>query len=254
MEYASFGLTIISALVLASFLAGFVDAIAGGGGMIQVPALLVVGVPPVSALATNKIISVCGTSVVVCRYAASNLIAWKYVGLGGGLCIVGSLLGSSLALYTPAWILEFLILASILVALSISAWVPLKHQVRKATRKSLVVFSGVIGGIGFYDGLSGPGTGSFLAIANARVLGLDLLRATALAKPINLMSNLGAALVFIYGDAVQWSLALPMLVSNCAGNWLGGKVAVRQGSALISRLLICVLSALLIANVYRLAF
>jgi len=145
--------------VTTAFIAGYVDAIAGGGGMIQIPILLLSGLPPVFALATNKIISMFGTMVAITRYHKHKKILWRYVFIAVLPCLIASYFGGLAALQTPSWILEWLIIICIPVALFFT----LQHKTETKLpemKTDVVRIVSSTAPLGFYDGILGPGTGS----------------------------------------------------------------------------------------------
>ena len=198
----------------AAFVAGFIDSIAGGGGLITIPALLLSGLPPQLALGTNKVGCCLGTGVAMLNFARSNLILWRLALLGVGFSLVGAGIGTELALY---WILA-----------------PLCFLI-----------------VGIYDGFFGPGTGSFLILALHWVLRISLLEASATSKVMNFASNLGAMILFIWNGAVIWSVGLPMMAANIAGNWLGSRLAIKVGTEAVRRFLWVSLSLLLATLIWR---
>lgn len=235
--------------VAIAFFAGYIDAIAGGGGMLQIPALLLGGVPPVAALATNKFVSMIGTGVVVIKYSLHRLIRWKYIAAVALPCIIASMLGSKLALVTSDWLLETTIILSIGVALAVSIFTtPNLTSQRSQKRISHVCW---LTGIGLYDGFAGPGTGSFMALANNKTLGYDLVVSTAIAKPINLLTNISATIIFVYFGKVVWAVAVPMLIANALGGWAGGHFAIANGAGFIRKVLIGILTVMLSIQIYK---
>jgi len=250
---AQYDIWLIGILIFVAFSAGFIDAIAGGGGMIQVPALLLAGLNPVAALATNKIISMVGTVFVVCKYAMNNLVLWRFVAIAALPCLIASIVGSQLAILSPDWFLEGLIIISIVVGLWVNRYIKVGNE-SDTSSQSKSTFVAWLATIGLYDGVAGPGTGSFMVLANNKSLGYNLLVSTAIAKPLNLMTNIGAAVIFISADKVIWVLAIPMLIANSLGGWVGGHVAILQGSPYIKKMLSVVLVLMLVVNVGKLAF
>lgn len=244
---------LIGILICVAFLAGLIDAIAGGGGMLQVPALLLCGLNPVAALATNKVISMVGTTFVVFKYALNNLVLWRFVAIASLPCLFASILGSQLAIIAPDWFLEGLIIISIAVGLLVSSYVKANND-NGINPQSKSKFLYLLTSIGLYDGIAGPGTGSFMVLANNKSLGYNLLVSTAIAKPLNLITNIGAAFIFISADKVVWVLAIPMLIANSIGGWVGGHIAILHGSHYIKKMLNIVLVLMLVVNVGKLAF
>lgn len=237
-------------LVLAGFLAGWVDAVVGGGGLVQLPALLLVpGISPVQALATNKLAGILGTSVSAATYyrrvqpgmaTAGPMALAALVGAGGGAALASSL---------P----EEVFVPVVLVALvAVAVYTVARPQVGRATtlrwrgRTHLLVALGLGAGIGFYDGLLGPGTGSFLVIALVGVLGYAFLEASAQAKIVNAATNLGALIVFTAQGAPLWRLGLMVGAANVLGSYLGARTAVARGSGFVRVVFLVVVSVLIV--------
>jgi uncharacterized membrane protein YfcA len=237
-------------LVLAGFVAGWVDAVVGGGGLIQLPALLLVpGISPVQALATNKLAGIMGTSVSAATYyrrvqpdlgTAGPMALAALAGAGGG---------AALASLLP----EEVFVPVILVALvAVAVYTVARPQVGRATdlrwagRTHLLVALALGAGIGFYDGLLGPGTGSFLVIALVGVLGYAFLEASAQAKIVNAATNLGALVVFTLQGAPLWRLGLLVGVANIAGAYLGARTAVARGSGFVRVVFLVVVAVLVV--------
>jgi len=237
-------------LVFVAFSAGYIDAIAGGGGMLNLPALLFAGVPPVSALAVNKVSGIAGTTLAVTKYALNKQIHWRTVLYAAIPCLLASYLGGRIALHASASVLAWAIIICIPIALLIVLMDKPTEQSAKI-ESSPVKTIAAIAPIGFYDGILGPGTGTYMAIAIRKVLKFDLLLATATIKPLNLMTNIGAGVAFLMAGKVVWSIAIPMILASMAGGWLGGHSAIKGGDKFIRRLLIVVLAVMLLANIYK---
>ncbi len=238
-------------LCLASFVAATIDAIAGGGGLITVPALLAVGLPPHMALGTNKGQSVWGSGAAVVRYARAGLLDRRAALLSFPLALAGSAAGALLVLrLSPGFlrplILVLLVVAALIVAL---ARVPTEERERPGRAKPLLLGAMAIG-IGAYDGFFGPGTGTFLITGYVLLLGLSFRRASANAKVVNFAANLAALIVFAIQGVVVWSLAAPMLVAQMAGGWTGAHLAVKGGSRFI-RVVVLVVALALVIKVAR---
>ncbi|WP_448058759.1 sulfite exporter TauE/SafE family protein [Cellulomonas hominis] len=243
-------------LVLAGFVAGWVDAVVGGGGLVQLPALLLVpGIAPVQALATNKLAGIMGTSVSAITYyrrvqpdlrTAGPMALAALVGAGGGAAVAGVL---PERVYVPV----------ILVALvGVAVYTVARPTLGRATRlrwaghRHLLAALGIGAGIGFYDGVLGPGTGTFLVIAIVGVLGYAFLQASAQAKIVNAATNLGALLVFAAQGAPLWRLGLLVGVANVAGSYLGARTAVARGSRFVRVIFLIVVTALILRLTYTL--
>lgn len=235
-------------LALAAFVAGTVDAIAGGGGLITVPSLLAVGLPPHLAFGTNKGQSVFGSSAALYRYWRAGLLDGPRMLPSFVLGFVGSLGGAALVLTLRPELLRPLVLAMLLgVALFVamrqgSAAAPPRPSTpaRRLAAGALALL------IGAYDGFFGPGTGMFLIVAFAGVLGDSLQRASANAKVVNLASNLAAFLLFWHRGVVIWAYAIPMAAAQFAGGLLGAHLGVRVGDLLVRRVLLLVALALMV--------
>ncbi|WP_445263159.1 TSUP family transporter [Pseudokineococcus sp. 5B2Z-1] len=241
-------------LVLAAATAGWVDAVVGGGGLVQLPALLLVpGIAPVQALATNKLAGIAGTSVSAATYlrhapptARPSVRTAVPMAL---LALAGAAGGAALASSLPGAALEPLVLAALLVVLVV---VVARPRLGETTTQRLhgareVAAAAVLGAVlGAYDGLLGPGTGTFLVFALVGVLGLAFLRATATAKVVNVATNLGALLVFAPQGHVVWGLGLLMAAANVLGGYVGARTAVARGSRFVRVVFLVVVSALVL--------
>ncbi|GLR46852.1 TSUP family transporter [Sphingomonas astaxanthinifaciens] len=226
------------ALTAVAVLTGFIDAIAGGGGLIMMPALLVSGVPPIMALGTNKLQSMCGTFVAMSNYGRKGLIDWKenlptalLVFAGAG---VGALLVQRIDTRTLSLVIPLLLLAN-------AAYVLLSPRMTDEDAHQRVSSRGyapVGGAIGLYDGFFGPGTGSFFTATLVGLRGLGLTRATALTKFLNWTSNVASVLLFALGGKVLWTLGLCMAGGAMLGGWLGSHTAMKFGARLIRPLLV----------------
>lgn len=219
------------------FFAGVVDALAGGGGLITLPAYLAVGLNPALVLGTNKLSSCLGTIVSTARYHRALKFSIKDFLPVIAASTIGSWLGARAAiLVDPSWIRPML-----LMALPVVAWlvwskkdfgaVDDSHRLSAAERTRRGVL--VAAPIGAYDGFFGPGTGTFFAIAFARWGRHDLLGATARAKILNLVSNLGALGAFIWAGRLDWKIGLSMSLLSVAGHWVGSHLGVKKGATLI---------------------
>jgi len=242
----------IIALAFVGFCAGYIDAVAGGGGMLNLPALLLAGVPPVSALAVSKMSAIAGTVVAVIKYTLSKKIHWKTVSIAALPCLIASYIGGKVALVTSDTLLTWAILICVPIALFIVLRDSTESNETEVTNipKTLIAITP----IGFYDGILGPGTGTYMTIAVRRILKFDLLKATATIKPLNLLSNIGAAIAFLLAGKVIWAIAVPMVVASSLGGWLGSRSAIEGGNVFIRRLLIIVLTMMLFANIYKMFF
>ncbi|MFE4958096.1 sulfite exporter TauE/SafE family protein [Streptomyces sp. NPDC056653] len=252
-------LTTLVVLCLAAAAAGWIDAVVGGGGLLLLPALLL-GLPHVPAahvLGTNKAVAIVGTSGAAVTYARKAPVKVGTAVRIGLMALTGSMTGAFFAAGISSDVLRPVIMV---VLLAVAAFVMLRPQFgkeaaeatdRKVTRARIVTAIVLVGGgIGFYDGLFGPGTGTFLVFALTAVLHLDLVTASATAKIVNVCTNGGALAMFAYQGNVMWQLAALMAVFNLAGGLLGARTALRKGSEFVRGVLLVVVFSL----VARLAF
>lgn len=235
-------ISIIIILFIVCFVAGIVDSIAGGGGLLTLPSFLIAGLQPQFALGTNKFMSSSGTSVAVLNFLRKKKIAFKLAASGILFALAGGFIGSKAALFLNQEILVKVIIF-MLPAAAIIILYPRKNIKRKEnfSKNDLFVKVPLICiSIGFYDGFFGPGTGSLLAICFYAFIGLNLVESTANAKVINLATNLGALVSFIIAGKVIYLLAIPLAVSNMVGNYIGSNLALAKGERIIKSVLIAV--------------
>jgi uncharacterized membrane protein YfcA len=233
-------------LSLVAFVAGGIDALAGGGGLLTIPALLAAGVPPVPALATNKLQSTLGTGSAVLAYFRAGRIDIKAFVLPATGAFVGSVLGATAVQHIdPSFLSAFVPLLLIAMGLYFLL-APKLSDVDRHARLGRWGLTAVCSGLGFYDGFFGPGTGSFLTTALVALGGLGLLRAIANTKFINFATNVAGLSAMIAGGKVLWLLGLCMAVANVAGNQLGAWAAIRFGGKGVRPLLVVVSFALTI--------
>lgn len=224
-----------------ALVAGCIDAMAGGGGLITVPALLWAGLPPVQALATNKAQAVFGSFAATVRFLRAGAIDLRATALAVGCTFLGSAAGA-----VAVQVLESDLLAGLVPVLLIAfslyfLFSPRVSDLDSRRRVGDRAFALTVGtGVGFYDGFFGPGTGTFFAMGYVALLGLSLRRATAHAKLLNFTSNLAAFLFFIAGGHVIWGIALAMAAGQLAGGWLGAHLVLRHGAGLVRPVLVIV--------------
>lgn len=240
-------LEIVILLVGAAFLAGFVDSIAGGGGLITIPTLLLAGLPPVDALGTNKLQGLFGSGAATVTYAAKGQVDLRKQAPMAIVSLVGGAAGALLASVLPG---EWLAMALPVVLVAIALYFALKpnmDDVDKAERMSPFLFGAtVVPAIGFYDGVFGPGTGSFFMLSFVSLAGFGLLKATAHTKLLNFASNLGGFAAFALVGAIAWKIGLLMGIAQVAGARLGAGMAIRNGARIIKPLLVVTCVALAI--------
>jgi hypothetical protein len=244
-------LTVLLLLAFAALTAGFVDAVVGGGGLVQLPALLL-GLPgalPVEVLATNKIASICGTTAASATYYRRIRPDPRTFGPLMAFALLGSLSGAVVATRLPRSAFEPIVLVALVV---VGTYVVRRPDLGDVTllrfsgRRHLAAAMAVGFVIGFYDGALGPGTGSFFVFALVGLMGYDFLEASAKARLANWATNLGALLLFIPTGAVLWKVGLLMGACNLVGGYLGARVAVSKGRRFVRVFFIVVVSAFIV--------
>jgi uncharacterized protein len=246
----------LALLILAAFAAGWVDAVVGGGGLIQLPALLIGlpdSTPPATILGTNKISSVWGTATSSVTYAVKVRPDWRTIVPLVVASAVGSALGAQLARFLPREYFTPIVLVA-LVVVGTYTWrrpeLGLTSQ-RKHDGRAHYGRTAAIGlGVGAYDGFLGPGTGSFFVILLVGVLGYAFLEASAKAKIANLVTNLSAIAVFAASGSILWVLGLVMGAANLLGGLLGSRTAISRGNAFIRKVFLVVLLGLIVRLAY----
>ena len=236
---------IVLLLMGAAFVAGFVDSIAGGGGLITLPALLLAGVPPVTALATNKVQGLFGAGMAAVTYARAGHVNLRRQLRAAALSFAGAVIGALLASSLPTDLIR-LGLPVLLIAVAVFFAVkPGLDDIDKQERITPFLFTiTFVPLIGFYDGLLWPGAGAFFMIGFVSLAGYGILRATANTKLLNFASNLGGLVGFMLVSPPLWALGLAMGVAQMAGAYLGSTLASRIGAKLIKPVLVIASSAL----------
>ncbi len=232
------------------FLAGFVDSIAGGGGLISLPAYLFAGLPVHTAIGTNKLSSACGTSLTTIRFIRKGLVRCKLALPGVAAAMVGSWCGSRLSLVTDERVIRGILFA----VLPAAAFIVLNRKFFPDREDEVTEISPRVLGIctlsalivGFYDGFYGPGTGTFLIIAFTVFARLGVTSSNAQAKVINLTTNLTSLAVFLRGGTVLVPLGLAAAACNMLGNYVGSGLAISRGTKITRPIILAVLGLLLI--------
>lgn len=234
-----------------AFCAGLIDAAVGGGGLIQIPALfnILPAVPSATLLGTNKLASACGTSLAARSFIGRVAIPWSLVLPAAFSAFAMAFLGAAAVSAVPTAVLRPLVLV-LIVAMALYTFFKKDFG---AVRRPLSVgwrerlLSLLVGGaIGFYDGLFGPGTGSFLIFLFIRCFAFDFLQASASAKLVNLATNIAALCFFVPTGKVLYGVAAPMALSNMVGAWVGTRIAMKRGTAFIRMLFLCLLAILIV--------
>ncbi len=242
-----------------AFFAGLVDAVAGGGGLIQVPALFAAypEAPPATLLSTNKVSAVGGTLNAARKYLRHVSLPWAIVFPAIVAGFVGSLLGANAVSNFPAEPLRKALPFVLLFLLLYTWFQPTLGGVHAP--KTLGHFQrikGVILGltIGFYDGFFGPGTGSFLLFGFVRFFGFDFLHASAATKLVNVATNLAAILMLASLGQINWPLGLAMMAANIAGSQFGSRLAIQHGSAFVRKAFLVIVTVLILKSAWNAYF
>lgn len=247
------GLWTVAFLCFVYFVAGFIDSIAGGGGLISIPLFLLTGVPADLALGTNKLATPFGTAFALAVYARDKYVLWRMALLGLPASLAGGFLGSRVILFFDnttinhiiIFLLPFAILATFLSKNK-------KEQLKPLTEYSLYVYCpSICFCIGFYDGFFGPGTGSFFILAFHYLLGIGLIYASATAKLFNFASGLSSFVAFAWQGKVLYLVGIPLAASNIVGNVIGSRLAIRIGPLFIKKILILSLAILFISLAWK---
>lgn len=245
----------LSILALASLLAGFVDAVVGGGGLILVPALFGVfpQAAPATLFGTNKGASVWGTAWATAQYAKRVSLNWRALLPAAGIALLGSFAGAWTVTLVDAGLLRRalpLILLAVLIYTLARKDLGRQHAPRFAGRAETWVAAAIGLVIGFYDGFFGPGTGSFFVFLFVRVLGYDFLHASATAKLMNVATNVAAISLFASKGHIWWQVALVMAVANVLGSLVGTRMALARGAGFVRSMFVLVVGALILKTGY----
>ncbi|MBE6971557.1 MAG: sulfite exporter TauE/SafE family protein [Ruminococcaceae bacterium] len=225
------------------FLAGVVDAVAGGGGLISLPAYLIAGLPAHNAIATNKMSSSMGTTIATVRYGMAGFIPWKVA----SFCVVTAMIGSQLGARLALMLSDRAFTVVMLVILPVTAWYVLRGKALETEKepfgaKKTILLSMVIAlAVGVYDGFYGPGTGTFLLLLLTALGHMPLQMANGTTKAINLTSNITALVVFLLNGKVLLPLGIVAGVFNIAGNYLGARLFEKGGAKAVKPVMIVVL-------------
>lgn len=231
-------------LTAVALVSGFVDSIAGGGGLIAIPALLFTGAAPVQALGTNKLQSVFGTAVALRNYWRSGLVEWRSNRVTVAFVFAGALAGALLVQLIQPDILNLVIPALLITAAVYVLLSPRMTDEDAHHRLTSAGYAPFGAAFGFYDGFFGPGVGTFFTTTLVALRGYGLTRATALTKLFNFTSNLASVLLFALGGKMLWLLGLCMAIGAMAGGWIGSHSALRFGARIIRPLLVAISLAL----------
>lgn len=235
------------------FLGGFVDAVAGGGGLISLPAYMLAGLSPIEAIGTNKFSACCGTAVATWRYSRCGFIHWRHLIVAVILALVGSWLGARLALLVEGEIFKIimLVIVPIVAAFVLNKRTLMKYRLPFPPMKTDVIVSIIAFFIGCYDGFYGPGTGTFLMLLLVGVAHISLQEAVGTTKVINLATNFASLTVFLAHGVVLFPLAIVAALFGIAGNYLGANHFSKRGVGFVKPLTVVVLAIFFIKLCYE---
>ncbi|KGJ02571.1 hypothetical protein SAMN04487972_10979 [Paracoccus halophilus] len=245
-------LDLILMLVAAAFAAGFVDAIAGGGGLITVPALMLAGLPPAQALATNKVQGVFGAGTAALSYARRGLVDLRQQTGPAAIAFAAAVVGALMVTRIPTQTLRYglpVVLIGIALFFALKPGLDDSDRARRITPALFAATAVPV--VGFYDGLLGPGAGSFYMLGFVMLAGYGVLRATAHTKLLNFASNLGGLLAFALIGKPLWLLGGAMALAQIAGAMLGARLAMRIGARVIKPLLVLTSTALALRLIWQ---
>lgn len=236
------------------FLAGIIDAVAGGGGLITLPVYMIAGLPPHMATATNKCGSTFGTIFATIRFMKSGRIHLKSAVCAAAAALIGSFFGAKLNMVMSDRVLSYIMLFVVpIMAVFLFLKRDFGEEDRSDTCSPALLLAGSAGigfVIGAYDGFFGPGTGTFLMLAFSRICRFDLLTASGNTKLVNATSNFAALVTFAFSGQVLWIIGLPAAVCSIAGNYVGASLALKKSAKIIRPMLLVVMALLVIRLAY----
>jgi uncharacterized membrane protein YfcA len=244
-------------LFVFAFLAGYIDSVVGGGGLIQLPAYLIFApqLHLTTVLGSNKLSAFMGTLVATARYLRSTQVIWNAIIPALISCLIFSFLGAKMVSHLNTDYLRIVILV-LLVAVAVYTFIKkdfgLSHLPTLSARKIIIPGIAIGSILGFYDGFFGPGTGSFLLLAYVTFFGFNFLHASVSAKIINCATNFAALVFFVYGGQVDYTLAVPVGICNMAGSFLGASMAIKKGSRFVRIFFLVIVTGLILKFTYSL--
>lgn len=253
--FPQYSILLILTLAILSFIAGFIDAVVGGGGLIQLPALLInlPNQPLPTILGTNKIAALSGTSVSAYQYSKKIKFDYILLAMISLFAFISSFMGARIVSYIDVNMLKPAILV-ILVIMAVYTYTKKdlgSIQTKTLTKKKQIIYGSLIGFlVGFYDGFFGPGTGSFFVLGFVTVLGLEFVTASAYAKIINCFTNLSALIVFIRQGAYLIDIAILMAICNMLGNLIGSRAALKKGNEFVRVIFLVIVTMMILRYGY----
>lgn len=238
-------------LTLSAFVAGFIDAVAGGAGLILVPSFILCGMPAQLALGQEKLVSTIGTITAINNFAKDKKVIWKLVPLGIILALIGAFVGAKAILFIDEQLVAKLILILLPIGLIFTLFkkniISQAKQDNHQSKHLLLIIAAVSFAVGFYDGFFGPGTGSLFIIALYLFAKIDLVKASATSKIFNFASNIGAFVAFFLAGKMLFKIGIPMIIGSLVGNYIGSKLTISKGDALVKSVLVITVLFMLVS-------
>lgn len=245
------GVEILAMLFAVAMVAGFVDAMAGGGGLLTIPALLLSGVPPIATLATNKLQACAGSFSASMTMVKKGMIDPRHIKIAMAMAFVASSIGTILVQLSPPNLLKVVIVFLVAGVGLYTLFAPKLGEIERSPRISQATWQKTaVPLIGFYDGYLGPGTGTFFALSNVALRGMELVRATATAKLLNFATNIASLIFFIIGGQVLWKVGLIMMAGQAIGAFCGSHMVVKGGVKFIRPVIVLMCFAMVVRYVF----
>jgi len=243
-----FSFELLALLSLVAILAGFIDAIAGGGGLLTIPALLFTGMSPVQAIATNKLQACFGSFTATRFFIKQKLVSPKKQVWGILAAAMGAAIGAmAIQLFDSKVLITLLPFALIIIAVYLVIAKNFGESTEKPKLDEKNFNASFVGGIGFYDGFFGPGTGTFFTLSYCKIRAMNLIKATAHAKLMNFTTNIVSLMIFILSDQIIWQVGLAMAIGQIIGARIGAATALKQGTNFIRYMTVAVCIAMSIS-------
>jgi hypothetical protein len=247
LELANLSIEILIFLFLIAVTAGLLDTLAGGGGLLTTPALIVSGIPPLTALGTNKLQGSMGTATAAYMMIKNKKVRWNDVRYLMLYAFIGSIFGTISIQYVNTDILSFVIPLVLIFIATYFLISPKPKKDKKITKSSVNNYKNIIiPTIGFYDGMFGPGTGSFFALSTVSFKGHDIIKSTAIAKPLNFSTNIASLFIFLAAGKIVWVSGITMIFGQVIGAWIGSLCLFKINTAYLRVIIVLMSTAMLI--------
>jgi uncharacterized membrane protein YfcA len=247
LELANYSIELLSLLFLVAVIAGLLDTLAGGGGLISLPALILSGVPPLAALGTNKLQGSMGTATASYMMLKNKKINWDNVKFLMLTAFIGAAFGTVAVQFINTDVLTFVIPIVLLFIAIYFLISPKPTKIQGKPKVSNQKYKNIIiPFIGYYDGMFGPGTGSFFALSGVSCRGHDLITSTAIAKPLNFATNIASLIVFLFAGQIVWVIGISMILGQVLGAWLGSHFLFKINPAYLRIIVVLMCSGMLL--------